>query len=284
MPAKLDPDHIVDSMIASGDPAGRAIQTTQIDYRVCMVRQWAIPEGSRVLEMACGQGDMTAVLAHAVGSGGHVTAVDIADPTYGAPVNLGDSMAYLTESAVGERITARFSFDVLDPTNSFAEDAFDFVVLVHGAWYFADLAQLEATLRWIRPWAGQLLFTEWDMEPVTIEQVPHLLSVIIQGQIETYKPESEANIRTPFSREMMHALLDRTGWTIEAETRIDTAGLQDAGWELDMAGFALEEMTGLAIPDRTCQWITSRAEVMRSMAAIREVRPLPSYSVKAIRA
>ncbi len=59
--------------------------------------QWQIPAGARVLEIGCGQGDTTAVLADAVGSAGRVIAVDIADPSYGAPVTIGESARHLSD-------------------------------------------------------------------------------------------------------------------------------------------------------------------------------------------
>src|SRR3954447_17958178 len=280
---RLESHHIVESMIAAGDPASRAVQMTQLDYRIRILDDWTIPEGARILEIGCGQGDMTAVLAHAVAPHGHITAVDIASPDYGAPLTLGRTMTHLAASNVGNRIGPRFGFDVLDPANTFPDDAFDIAVLVHGAWYFTDLDQLGATLRRIRPWARRLLLTEWDMEPIMIEQVPHLLSVLIQGQIELYKLDSEANVRSPFTKETMLALLERTGWTVISESRVDTGALQDGSWEVAMAESALAEMAELPIPERAQQWISSQAETMQSMARTRPVKALPSYSLEAVR-
>ena len=42
-----------------------------------------ISEGEKVLELGCGQGDATTVLASAVGETGHITAVDPGELTYG---------------------------------------------------------------------------------------------------------------------------------------------------------------------------------------------------------
>jgi len=38
------------------------IQRTQTDHRLKLVQFWGIKEGSRVLEIGCGQGDTTAIL------------------------------------------------------------------------------------------------------------------------------------------------------------------------------------------------------------------------------
>jgi predicted methyltransferase len=57
-------------------PAHKAIPVSQTKHRFEILSRWNIPSGSRVLELGCGQGDCTAVLAHIVGPTGHVTAVD----------------------------------------------------------------------------------------------------------------------------------------------------------------------------------------------------------------
>ena len=62
---------------AEGSPD---VQLTQTRYRAALVTGLGIPAGASVLEVGCGQGDMTAVLAEAVGPEGRVVAVDIADP------------------------------------------------------------------------------------------------------------------------------------------------------------------------------------------------------------
>lgn len=51
----------------------------------------AVPlEGAKVLELGCGQGDSTAVLAAIVGSAGHVTGVDPGSLDYGeVPLTFG---------------------------------------------------------------------------------------------------------------------------------------------------------------------------------------------------
>jgi len=56
---------------------------SQMEHRVQLVSFWGIEPGSRVLEIGCGQGDTTVVLADAVGENGHVDAVDPGAPDYG---------------------------------------------------------------------------------------------------------------------------------------------------------------------------------------------------------
>ena len=176
-------------------------QRRQTGFRVALVDAWQIPEGARVLEIGCGQGDTTAALADALGARGRVIAIDVAEPTYGAPITIGDSARHLSEGPLGPRVKFRYGFDVLDPENAFPDDAFDAIVLAHCTWYFDSLDQLRETLRQIRPWAPRLYLSEWDLEPRALDQTAHLLAVLIQGQIEALQ------VREP--RERADALLAR---------------------------------------------------------------------------
>lgn len=66
------------------DPDHFSIQHSQTLHRLELLQHWNILTGSKVLELGCGQGDCTTVLASAVGDQGRVTAVDPADLDYGA--------------------------------------------------------------------------------------------------------------------------------------------------------------------------------------------------------
>ncbi|MET8946851.1 methyltransferase domain-containing protein [Streptomyces sp. NPDC004542] len=258
------------------------VQLSQTRYRAALVAGWRIEPGSRVLELGCGQGDMTAVLAEAVGPEGRVVAVDVAEPSYGAPVTLGESAARLTAGPLGPRIDFRFGTDVLDPSTGFPEDAFDHVVLAHCSWYFASLARLRDTLARVRPWARRLWFTEWDLTPASGDQLAHLLAVLIQGQIEAAGSRGQGNVRTPFSREELLRLLPEAGWTADGGEPVGTEGLQDGDWEvaacLDMIG--TEERLP-QLPEQMRQLVLSQADVLRAVAEPRGNRALASYSVTA---
>lgn len=259
-----------------------AIQIAQTQYRLQLMERWPISPGARVLEIGCGQGDMTAVLAHAVGDGGHVTAVDLADPEYGAPVSVGEAAKHLLATPLGQRIDVHFNYDVLDPANIFAPGTFDYVVLAHCSWYFASLEQLGQVLRRIRPWAKQLCYAEWDMQPQTLDQVGHLLAILIQGQIEAFTIESDANIRSPFSRARLQALLQETGWRVSAESLMDTAQLQDADWEIAWClGASMSEAEALTVPPKFKELLRSQVDVLRLAAQPSGNRPLAAYALTA---
>ena len=65
------------------EPIHFNIQHSQTLHRLALLQHWDIPTGSKVLELGCGQGDCTTVLACAVGEQGMVVAVDPADLDYG---------------------------------------------------------------------------------------------------------------------------------------------------------------------------------------------------------
>ncbi|MFF9125557.1 class I SAM-dependent methyltransferase [Streptomyces sp. NPDC014889] len=258
------------------------VQLSQTRHRAALVASWRIAPGSTVLELGCGQGDMTAVLAEAVGPEGRVVAVDVAETSYGAPVTLAESAARLAVGPLGPRIDFRFGTDVLDPSVDFPEGAFDHVVLAHCSWYFASLGQLRDTLARIRPWARRLWFTEWDLTPTSGDQLAHLLAVLIQGQVEAAGSRGQGNVRTPISRETLLRLLPCTGWTADGGGPVDTEELQDGDWEvaacLELAG----RQDRLAVlPDPVRQLVLSQADVLRAVAKPHGNRALAAYSVTA---
>jgi SAM-dependent methyltransferase len=260
-------------------------QLRQTRFRSALVESFGLPEGSRVLEIGCGQGDTTAVLADALGPRGRVVAVDLADPSYGAPVTIGDSAAQLSAGPLGSQMKFRFGFDLFDPENAFPADAFDAIVLAQCTWYFGSLEQVREMLNRIRSWAPRLCLCEWDLEPRSLDQTAHLLAVLIQGQIEAFKQESRANVRTPYSRETLRRLLDETGWSIASEALVDASELDDARWEIEAClGDALPEAPVLGLPARLQTLLESQGDVLRRVAGRDGTRPLPAYSVVAERA
>ncbi|MFD9573466.1 class I SAM-dependent methyltransferase [Streptomyces sp. NPDC059982] len=256
------------------------IQLTQTRYRTALVSSWGIPAGASVLEVGCGQGDMTAALAEAVGPQGRVVAVDIADPSYGAPITLGQSAKHLKATPLGSRIDFRFGLDVLDEAVTFPDNGFDYAVLAHCAWYFESLDQLGATLTRLRRWARNLCCAEWDLAPRSVEQLPHLLAVLIQGQIEAGGSRGEGNVRTPFSRESLLRILPAAGWNPVPGQAVDTTALQDGDWEVDACMTLLDDANRMAeLPQTVRDLVLSQADVLRPLAKRHGNMPLSAYSL-----
>jgi SAM-dependent methyltransferase len=235
------------------------------------------------LEIGCGQGDTTAVLANMVGAQGRIVAVDLADPSYGAPSTLGQAARKITASPLGDRIEYHFNFDVLAAENAFPEDAFDAIVLAHCTWYFDSLDRLREVLTRIRPWSRRLCLSEWDLMPRSIDQLGHLLAVLIQGQVEAHKAFSLANVRSPYSREALGLILQESGWSVESETRVDASDLQDADWEIaSCLADSLREAEELFLAPKLQALIASQIDVLRRLAADGPSHPLPSYALVAV--
>ncbi len=265
------PAEIAELML--GYPLGPNQQIAQTAFRQKLVESWGICEGQMVLEIGCGQGDMTAVLADAVGESGQIVAVDLADRNYGAPVTLGDSMDHLMAGPLGGRLDVRFGFDVLEAV--FNPGGFDAVVLAHCTWYFESLDQLAAVLAKARPWTRRLCLSEWDMQPRSIDQLGHFLAVLVQGQVESFNKSSEANIRTPYTREKLREVLAGTGWQVEREELVDASRLDDGKWEIDMALDASSD----AVPDCLRSFIEMQQQIL---AEVRHTSlALPSYAIVA---
>jgi tRNA A58 N-methylase Trm61 len=125
-------------------------QVAQLQFRQRLVESWDVSPGQKLLEIGCGQGDATIVLADAVGPQGHVTAIDRADPSYGAPVNLGDSAQHLEKGPLGNRILFNFNLNVLEDKVDLQPGQFDAVILALCTWYFEDLEELESVLKRVR--------------------------------------------------------------------------------------------------------------------------------------
>jgi predicted methyltransferase len=81
------------------DPTNFSIQHSQTLHRLVLLQHWNIHTGSRVLELGCGQGDCTTVLAYAVGEQGRVVAVDPAELDYGASSHSSTLLPVLTVRA-----------------------------------------------------------------------------------------------------------------------------------------------------------------------------------------
>ncbi len=218
----------------SSDKDMKAVQRIQTEHRLKLVRAWGIHEGSRVLEIGCGQGDTTAALAYVVGEAGFVHGVDIASPDYGAPITVGDAARYLQQSALGKQIHMEFTVDVLATDVDFPEDSFDYIVFSHCSWYLKSFEELEAILKKSRKWGKHLCFAEWDARIQTIEQYPHFLAVLIQSQYECFKESSLSNIRTLFTPDDVKRIAGSAGWTVTNEQSIHSPQLQDARWEIAM--------------------------------------------------
>ena len=259
------------------------IQKVQTKHRLKLAEFWDVKEGNKVLEIGCGQGDTTAVLAFLVGDTGVVHGIDIASPEYGSPLTLGESINYLKKSQIGNRIKVDFDVDILSPKIEFPENYFDLIVLSHSSWYMKSDEELYDILKKLRRWGTTLCFAEWDTRIQSVEQYPHLLSVLIQAQYECYKTTSLSNVRTLFTPQDIKRIAETAGWTIVAEKSINSPDLQDGKWEIEqvLTNFQDELKMVDNMPPKMVTLINSQINLLESSIVTKEIKPMSTYAFTA---
>lgn len=217
----------------------------QFQHRNNIIDKFNIEEGSSILEIGCGQGDATYVLASKIGDNGIVVGIDIADRDYGSPMTLGQSLDLLLKSKLRSRINIKLNTDLSKDTtwNEFKEEypnLFDYIFLIHSSWYMESDIKLKKLLNKLYKLGKKLCFVEYDPEPKYFEQIPHYISSIIQSELyflrnlyikddNKYNP----NIKTIITPKKIKDICYEIGWkNIINEFEINTENLQDGKWEI----------------------------------------------------
>ncbi|KAF4124340.1 SAM-dependent methyltransferase [Geosmithia morbida] len=225
------------------DPAHFSVQHSQTLHRLVLLQHWNIAAGSRVLELGCGQGDCTAVLAHAVDEQGHVVAVDPADLDYGSPYTLGQAQSHISQGPLGGRITwvQQSPLDYLQspslpPPADGGTQAFDAAVLAHSLWYFASPSLVLSTLKALKRHSKRLLLAEWSLAASHPSAQPHVLAALAQGSLQCRRGDGDggdSNVRTVLGPKRIIELALEAGWQLNSETRVQGGeGLLDGQWEV----------------------------------------------------
>ncbi|EJT78468.1 SAM-dependent methyltransferase [Gaeumannomyces tritici R3-111a-1] len=241
------------AQIASYSPllSDPVIEVAQARHRINLVNTFAsispLPQtttsGVRFLEVGCGQGNCTTVLAAAAGPSGSVTALDPAPPTYGAPFTLAGAQAVVSASEVGPRITWHnaTTLDALlladTDTDTAAGPAtttrcWDVAVLAHSAWYFSSPHTLRDTLAALRGRVGAVWLAEYALSARRRPAAwPHVLAALARGSLEAHR-ESGENIQTPLSPPQIRDAAAAAGWGVAGEAvLVPDEGLLDGRWE-----------------------------------------------------
>lgn len=257
----------------------REDQRIQTRHRIRLAETFGIEEGDRILEIGCGQGDTTAVLAYLTGETGLVHGIDIANPDYGSPVSVGESAEFLMSSSLGDRVRMEFEVDFLRDDASLEKEGYDVVILSHSSWYLKSHDELLEILKKARSIAERICFAEADIRIDKMEQLPHLLAVLIQAQMESVKEKSAANIRTLVARDDALRLMERAGWRIVEEARILEPDLQDGEWEIQYTLHeALHELESMETPSE--KWgdlLQSMGELLQYYERQGMAAPLGSF-------
>ena len=271
-------DFIIECMASSKEMSD--IQRVQTEHRFKLAEFWNIKEGKTVLEIGCGQGDTTAVLAYFVGDKGLVHGIDIGSQAYGSPITLGDSANFLKKSKLGKQIKIDFEMDLLSPNVEFPDSSFEYIILSHCSWYLKSFEEFNKVLKKVRKWGKKLCFAEWDTRLNSIEQYPHLLAILIQAQYESFKQKSDSNVRTLFTPSDIKLIAENTGWNIMSEKTIFSPDLQDGKWEVNKVltdlDIELREISNM--PQKLERLIQSEVTMLEDCIDSSEVKPLSVFT------
>ncbi|KAL7899593.1 S-adenosyl-L-methionine-dependent methyltransferase [Trichoderma sp. SZMC 28014] len=208
-----------------------AIEGPQAEHRIKLVNIWRIPPGSRILEIGCGQGTTTAVLAEAVGPTGHIDAVDSGRPDYGSPWTLAQAQEHLSKGPIGDRISWHFA-DPIDFLAANADKTWDYIVFVHSIWYFDSPATLTKMLGALKGRAPSLLVAEYALKATEKNALPHVLASVARATLEAHNKGSQANIRCLSSPGAITDAANENAWILDGEAfLVPEAGLLDGFWE-----------------------------------------------------
>lgn len=257
------------------------MQRIQTKHRIKLAEFWDIKKDAKVLEIGCGQGDTTAILAYMVGQDGLVQGIDIASPSYGAPITVGDSSDFLKNSVLGKQIKIDFEVDVLSHSVEFEDGYFDMIILSHCSWYLKSSEELLAILQKARRWGKKLCFAEWDTNLYLKNQYPHLLAVLIQSQYECFKENSISNVRTLFTPKDIEEIVLASGWNITNEQIIHSPSLHDGKWEIDMVlhNYSKELENLRTTSTKLADLIKSEVDLLKNYIKDNNIEPLSTFAL-----
>ncbi|KAF2103614.1 hypothetical protein NA57DRAFT_17460, partial [Rhizodiscina lignyota] len=210
----------------------------QTRFRIQILNSWqrAIKPGMRELEIGCGQGPCTAILAEAVGPDGHVDALDIAPLDYGEPITLADSWRFLRRSKIGGRITFRRR-DPIEFLNEreWKEKTWDVAVMCLSMWYLRSHTVLEDILHSLKGRVSRICTAEYNLSAQNPAALPHVMAAMVRGFKESRDETSDENIRMPMSRCLIERIARTAGWEIRSvEAITPDEEVQDGMWEVRM--------------------------------------------------
>ncbi|KAJ9476116.1 hypothetical protein PHBOTO_006196 [Pseudozyma hubeiensis] len=260
-----------------------SVQTIQSSHRLDVIYAWltgadpTIPNSKvtdaaspdynlllgDVMDLGCGQGDLTGALAFLVAAHPEhfertqarptrIVGVDPAPADYGSPYTLQQAQDELAQKSILKDHLSFVLGETAPEVLQASPTQFDTVVMAHSLWYFPSTHVLKETFEAIRK-AGvkRLLLAEWAMTASHPDALPHLLAALLQGQ----SPVEQANVQLSICPEQIKQITSDAGWKVERElTFLPAEKLQDGRWEVDMAREAAEAAAKLdAKGDKTVQ-------------------------------
>lgn len=193
---------------------------------------------SRVLEIGCGQGDTTAILA-SLAPKGHIDAVDPAPKSYGAPFTLGQAQDHLSKSYPNITWHQATPESFLSSTT----ETWDAALLVHSTWYLPSPSALLSILESLVGRTPTLCIAEYSLRASETSAHPHVLAAMTRGAWNLNGRPNQANIRCPLSPKAIVDVAVKAGWKLlREEVVVPAQELQDGRWEVGdlISGFEKE--------------------------------------------
>jgi len=255
--------------------------TLQLHHRMALINLWSPEPGSRILEIGCGQGETTVVVAVTVGPSGHVLAIDKSAVEYGEPVTLGESHAHIKSSSIGDRIDFLLSTDLLESQWDFPEKTFNLAIFSHSSWYMSSPQELYRLFARVRPWARYLGYAEWDLRPRCRRQIPHALAAILQTHVQRVWTQAlPANVHSLILPEDARLWAERAGWNIVKEQIVDTSTPLGYGksWEIHKAIEMAQQCmdSGMVSEDARCV-LSAKKRLLKYLSNETQNRSLSAY-------
>ena len=229
-------------VLSEPDPvSGSNPDDVQQGHRRNLITAWSIPSSpspNRILDIGCGQGDMTRALAEHFDSNGHVTGIDTGPGDYGSPQTLAEAQAELKQDPViGDKIQFHLETSAADFFGAERGESFYAAVLAHCLWYF-DSRQSVQELFALLAKAGmkRVCIAEHALSTSLTEQEPHVLAAQMQGRVYGLGAEAlkDRNVRTASSPDEIKTAAGGAGWKVVREGLLTPeARLQDGRWEVD---------------------------------------------------
>ncbi|GAA90294.1 hypothetical protein AKAW_08408 [Aspergillus luchuensis IFO 4308] len=210
------------------EKARTSIVEPNFQHRLALTQAWDIAQGSRVLDIGCGQGESSLVLALINGSHGQITAIDTAPPDYGGPYTVEQSQKHIQASTLGQRIqflrtdTAGL---LSQPTRT---DKYDAAVLCHSLWYFPDRASIAQVFQ---------LLADAKVRYLCLAEYGFRASRPAQPHIFWLRERKPSTI--PYAKELLD-VAHETGWREKRSGYIQPdSQLWDGHWEVEFVSSEL---------------------------------------------
>ncbi|KAJ5655120.1 S-adenosyl-L-methionine-dependent methyltransferase [Penicillium taxi] len=240
----------MDTLLASylhDERTRESIIEPKFQHRLALGDAWQIKPGSRVLDVGCGQGESSLVLALATGPTGHIIGIDTAPPDYGGPYTVAQSQKHIQASVLGKQIEfRRADIASLLSDDEYRSRPFDVAVLCHSLWYFQNQTAMAEVFRLLASVKVRYLcLAEYGSRASRPEQTPHVLAAGAQSIFNALRKSTangvrEPNVRSAPTPEEIVSIAGQFGWReVRSGYLQPVRGMRDGHWEVQFVSSSL---------------------------------------------